>query len=331
MSDPLISVVMPVLNGRPFLASAAESLLRQTYTNWELVLVDDGSTDCSLELASKAVGEKLVSVRHDRSLGVAQSLNDGLEKANGQYIARLDSDDIAEPERLRAQVRELTETQSAMTFNWYTYIDRRDRRVPSPRLSSRIGQADLAAVLILGNPLCHPGLAYDRNRVELTYPTNQQFEDYWLWMDKALSYTLSVTPTPLTRWRLHGGNQSKVKTSIGHRLLAPKLEEFSAAQGVYINLATAELLLDPNSRPMSLADLNAVSLVHDRVVTRLQSAGARTLAHNQIAGWALRSLSGAGISREVRAMLLRRRSRDLAAIVPGALWRRLQRRIAESS
>jgi len=104
VQSPLVSVLMPVRNGQATLDLALRSIRGQTYANWELLLIDDGSSDRSVAIA-RALGDARIRVFEDGQwLGLAPRLNEGIDAAQGRYIARLDADDVAYPERLAAQV-----------------------------------------------------------------------------------------------------------------------------------------------------------------------------------------------------------------------------------
>lgn len=102
----LVSVVLPFYNA-PHLNEAIESVLAQSYSNFELLLVDNGSTDHSKSLAEKYACDQRVKLLNEPKRGVVHAANKGMSFANGNYIARMDADDIAYPERLELQVREL--------------------------------------------------------------------------------------------------------------------------------------------------------------------------------------------------------------------------------
>lgn len=107
---PRVSVIMGVYNCGKTLESAVESILRQTYTNWELILCDDGSSDNTYELAGKYAEqypEKIILLCNERNRKLSGTLNRCLEKAGGELIARMDGDDISRPERLEKQVQYL--------------------------------------------------------------------------------------------------------------------------------------------------------------------------------------------------------------------------------
>jgi len=103
LSGPLVSVVLPVRNGEIFIRDALDSIRHQTLEQWELIVVDDGSTDGTLELV-KAVPDSRIRIIRNSGAGLASSLNAGIQVARAQHIARLDADDTASPERLELQL-----------------------------------------------------------------------------------------------------------------------------------------------------------------------------------------------------------------------------------
>jgi glycosyltransferase involved in cell wall biosynthesis len=107
MSSPLISVILPFLNGGPAFAPALQSILQQTYSHWELLLCDDGSTDGSLELARNLRDPRVTVWSDGKTKGLAARLNECIARAQGPLIARMDADDISYPERFARQVEYL--------------------------------------------------------------------------------------------------------------------------------------------------------------------------------------------------------------------------------
>jgi glycosyltransferase involved in cell wall biosynthesis len=105
---PMVSVVMPMHNAQPYLAEAIESILDQSFTSFEFIIVDDGSTDDSALLAREyAKGDRRIQVHGRERAGIVGSLNYGLEQARGRYIARMDADDRCDPRRFEMQVARL--------------------------------------------------------------------------------------------------------------------------------------------------------------------------------------------------------------------------------
>ncbi|MEP7225551.1 MAG: glycosyltransferase family 2 protein, partial [Actinomycetota bacterium] len=104
---PLVSVLLAVSNGEHYLRAAIESVLRQTISDLELIVVDDGSTDETPEILAAVDDPRLQVLRNEGRLGLAVSLNRGLDEARGRYVARLDADDIAFPRRLERQLQRM--------------------------------------------------------------------------------------------------------------------------------------------------------------------------------------------------------------------------------
>lgn len=107
MNKPLVSVIMPVFNGGRFVAAAIESILNQTYENWEFIIIDDRSTDATAKTLRRYLqkDKRIMVSRNRKRLYLSGSLNRALALAKGQYIARMDADDISLPERLGKQVQ----------------------------------------------------------------------------------------------------------------------------------------------------------------------------------------------------------------------------------
>ena len=102
-SEPIVSVVLPVYNGKSYLRESIESVLAQTLVDLELIVVDDGSTDESGEVAACFEDERLVLLRHEENLGLVAALNTGIEAARGRYVAIQNADDVSLPDRLELQ------------------------------------------------------------------------------------------------------------------------------------------------------------------------------------------------------------------------------------
>jgi glycosyltransferase involved in cell wall biosynthesis len=105
--NPLVSVVMPVYNCARFLPESIGSVLAQTYSNFEFIIIDDGSTDGSASIIKEYTDPRIRFVHNSRNLGLAPSFNIGVREARGQYIARMDADDISRSDRFILQVHYL--------------------------------------------------------------------------------------------------------------------------------------------------------------------------------------------------------------------------------
>ena len=106
INTPLISVIMPVYNSEAYIESSVESILNQSYTNFEFIIIDDASTDKTYDRLLKLIkiDKRIVLVKNKRNEGVTKSLNKALKIAKGKYIIRMDADDWSYPNRFKLQV-----------------------------------------------------------------------------------------------------------------------------------------------------------------------------------------------------------------------------------
>ncbi len=124
--DPLVSVILPVYNGAEYVGAAIESALTQTYRHLEIIAVDDGSSDLTLEILTQyAAQDSRIHVVTQRNGGVARARNRGMAEANGDFIAPLDADDLWVPEKISRQVQQLqlAGEQTGLVYSWWVWID----------------------------------------------------------------------------------------------------------------------------------------------------------------------------------------------------------------
>ena len=118
MSD-LVSIIMPSYNTAKFIANSIQSVLMQTYQYWELIIVDDCSTDNTDEVVAKFKDSRIRYIKNDVNSGAAVSRNRALREAKGRWIAFLDSDDLWHPEKLEKQIKFMLETGYKFTYTDY--------------------------------------------------------------------------------------------------------------------------------------------------------------------------------------------------------------------
>lgn len=123
----LVSIIVPVYNAEKYIRETMDSVLAQTYPHWELLLVEDGSSDGSVDVIEEYIAEKGESrirlIRLPSNLGAARARNKGLEEASGRYIAYLDADDLWTPEKLEHELRFMEEKGAAFAFTGYEFAD----------------------------------------------------------------------------------------------------------------------------------------------------------------------------------------------------------------
>lgn len=184
-NNPLVSVVMPVFNALPWLQEAVDSILSQTYQNFELIAVDDCSTDGSLDVLKDYARRdtRVRVIENVTNSGVPATLNSGIEQSQGDYVARMDADDISDPQRLELQVEHLeNHTQCGIVGSWiYRMRQKGDVRLKTfPERDS-----DLKLMLMFECCFSHPAVMIRKSVLQdLPYVYDEHFrnaQDYELW------------------------------------------------------------------------------------------------------------------------------------------------------
>jgi len=143
MSTPLISIAMPFYNSERTIGASIRSILLQSHSNWELLLCDDGSTDASREMARAFNDPRIVVWGDQQRLQLGARLNECLDRASGEYVARMDADDIAYPQRLEKQLRFLADHPDVdLTGGWAVIFA--DSGAPFGKRNNPVAHADIA-------------------------------------------------------------------------------------------------------------------------------------------------------------------------------------------
>jgi glycosyltransferase involved in cell wall biosynthesis len=218
MGTPSVSVILPYRNGAQTLNAAIASIAVQTSRDWELLLIDNASTDGSAEIAQqRAAEDRRIRSLYEPLIGIAHALNTGLAHAQGRYIARMDADDIAHPERLARQVAYLgahpeigvlgtctafaTTVEKSSGMRWFT--DWQNAIItPHAHYVKRFVDA----------PLAHPTVMFRRELIDAfgTYDTGPLPEDHelWLrWMHGGVRF--AKLPDELLTWNDHAHRLSR--------------------------------------------------------------------------------------------------------------------------
>lgn len=213
-TSPRVSIVMPVFNASKYLRAAIESMLAQKFDDFEFLLLDDASTDDSFDIArSYASSDSRVQcLRNEENRGVSQTLNRGWDMARGDLIARMDADDISEPERLEKQVRFLDEHHEVVACGaWAMDIDTHGHHI-APRIVPH-GQR-LKYFYWRPSPLIHPAAMF-RNWPDVRYdgalPAAQDFD---LWLRLGARARLDNLPEYLLRYRVHEASISATRSDL---------------------------------------------------------------------------------------------------------------------
>jgi glycosyltransferase involved in cell wall biosynthesis len=229
-----VSVLMPFYNAAPYFAAAINSILQQSFTDFELLLLDDGSTDGSLKIAQSFADnhQSIKILRNETNQGLVYTRNKGLEAAKGQYIACLDADDIALPQRLAKQVVFLDKNRSiALLGSFAGYIDKNDKQfhVETPKTTAN----SLGSWLLFQNCFIQSSVMFRRHCLEnLRYRhLFPPAEDYDLWVQIAYRFAVANLPEVLTLHRKHDTNISKTlatqQTQNSEKILLYQIENLN--------------------------------------------------------------------------------------------------------
>jgi hypothetical protein len=234
--NPLVSVLLPVYNCPKYVGVAIESILNQTFEDFEFLIIDDGSNDETPEVLKRYNDPRIRHIRHE-NCGLAGTLNVGIELALGKYIARQDQDDISLPERLERQFSYMEQHSDCALLGTWAQIMEGDRLVDRfhrhPTAPSAIQYA-----LLLNNPFVHSSVIF---RTELarrlggytTDPSRQPPEDFEFWSRIARVATIANLPEILLHYREVPGSMSRQGPSpFRSRLIKICSENLSVESGV---------------------------------------------------------------------------------------------------
>jgi hypothetical protein len=207
-AKPLVTVLLPVRNGSAHLSEALESIFAQTFRDFEVLVIDDGSNDGTPEILRGVRDPRLRVVTHAKNIGLVPTLNEGLDLARGALVARQDHDDVSHPERLRKQVAFLRENpEHVLVGTEAIQTDVHGRaafRLLRPRTSETVRW-----YLCFDNAFIHSSVMFRREVVVREfggYASSFHSEDYALWSRIARSRETANLAEPLLEYREHGSS-----------------------------------------------------------------------------------------------------------------------------
>jgi len=222
--NPKISVVMSVYNGEKHLRESIESILNQTSTDFEFIIVNDGSTDASPQIIKSYDDARTRIINNKKNIGLTKSLNKAIKEARGEYIARQDADDISLPNRLELQLEFLEKHPEVALLGTGIYVinengDEIEKRImhPNPKKS-----------LLKGNRFIHGSVMFRKSVIDELGAYNETLkysQDYELWLRMSKKYNVRNLTAPLYKLRMHRGSilSKKVEEQQMYAVLARKL------------------------------------------------------------------------------------------------------------
>jgi glycosyltransferase involved in cell wall biosynthesis len=250
---PTVSVIIPSYNHEAYIAECLESVLNQTYQDFEVVFTDDGSTDRTVEIIKRFDDARITLFRHAENKGACVAANNCLQHAGGKYVAMLSSDDAWHPEKLEVQVRYLNEhPEHAAVFSRVDWVDESGRLIPERRfrygdvfnVANRTRFEWLGYFFENGNCLCHPSSLVRREcyaQVGAFNPALAGLPDLDLWIRICLKYEIMILDQKLIRFRRIGDQSNasgeSLSTGIRNRF------EYSQLLNHYLQIRKPEELL----------------------------------------------------------------------------------------
>jgi len=268
---------MAVHNGEPYIRESLQSVLDQTLTDFELLVVDDASTDATVEIVMGLDDDRIRILRNDGNLGQVPSLNLGLPEARGEYVARLDADDACLPTRLARQVEILdAQPHVGVVGTWMDAVDERGRLLGRLQKTLEDYVDFLYHTLIMRVYVSHPSAMYRRDPVlalggydEATGPA----EDKDLWRKLALGrFEARIVPELLVRYRLHDQQLSQTQADYQRHVDGASQDRFLEQLAPGASATAVRLLLAGDSEAWSHdphESLQGVELVLTGARTRL--------------------------------------------------------------
>jgi glycosyltransferase involved in cell wall biosynthesis len=234
--NPMVSVLIPVYNGIPYIIETLESILKSTYNNFEIILVDDGSKDSSKNTC-RAFERKFPRIRFfsfEDNQGMDAALNLGIKNAKGKYIARINQDDIMMPDRLEKQVKFLEENPDHTAVGGQINLFTNDNP-EFDKISFLLTDEEIKSKWMMFSPYADPTVMYRKDAVLKTPGYNEFFwpaDDVHMWYMLGSIGKLANLPDVVTRVRWHAGagsiqshKRQIIKTWSVHQWAAEHIEK----------------------------------------------------------------------------------------------------------
>lgn len=217
LNNPFISVIMPVYNSEHYVKDAIESILNQTYKNFEFILVDDASTDSTFEILKeyKKKDKRIILLENKQNLGVTKSLNLALTKASGKYIIRMDADDWSYPNRFELQVDIMENNPEVVVSGSYVEVCDANLKTLYVR-KYHLSNKEIRKHIFRYSPFAHPATIWRTNilKKERYNEMLTTCQDYELYFRVGKFGKFMNLDKPLLKLRLHDRSMSVLKNDL---------------------------------------------------------------------------------------------------------------------
>jgi glycosyltransferase involved in cell wall biosynthesis len=216
---PQISVVMSVFNTEKFIKAALESILNQTFKDFEIVLINDGSSDKSMDIVAQ-YDDPRIRIVNQTNHGLVYSFNKGVDLARADYIARMDADDISLPSRFAKEHKWLeSNPKRGLVGTFFCYMDEETSTPTEVVMTAPTKHIDLVRMMHIVNPFGHGSIMMRKSAVLGVGGYRDEYEpaeDYDLWRRIAMEWEIGQIPEVLYLWRFHPGSISRRKSDISN-------------------------------------------------------------------------------------------------------------------
>jgi len=240
---PTVTVLMPVYNGEKYLKESIESILTQTYTDFEFLIINDGSTDSSKFIVSSYNDTRIRYIEKEKNTGIVDTLNYGLDLASGKYIARMDCDDISLPVRLEKQVIFMDNNPDVgISGTWaQTFGELSNNDVWKYPESHK----DISCALMFNSVLVHSSVIMRKSYLQqykLTYKTDYIYaEDYDFWVNANACFKLANIPKVLLKYRISYNSTSHSSKNSENKLESTRKVRINCFKKYSINLTAEQI------------------------------------------------------------------------------------------
>ncbi len=283
---------MPSYNtDKIMLKEAVDSILRQTYKRLELIVIDDGSKEPVIDVLD-IKDDRLKIIRNDENKGIVYSLNRGLEYATGEYIARMDADDISDETRIEIEVDYLENNKDVDVVSTYA----RTFGIRNTLYKSETSPEGIRAELLWKNPIIHPTVLMRASLIRndfIKYSMENNSEDFDLWSRIVYQYNkkIAVIPKPLLQYRIHETQITQTKThelKIGEKSI---ISENMRALGVKLDQMEYNLYTKARNEEITRwNDLRDLYFVFSKLLKQLQYQEMRQVLKKRYAKELLKNL-----------------------------------------
>lgn len=233
MDQPIVSVLMPAFNAEKYIAQAVDSILQQSFHHFELIILNDGSTDGTSQIIGGMNDQRIRVIHLDQNQGLVKARNRLVDEARGKYLAFLDSDDVAMPDRLQRQVDFLERGGADLCGSAYYSLYESKGQTKSSK--ERYTDADIRALITISSPLCNPAVM---GKAEIfkrfPYSAGKDYaEDYSLWAQLALAgCRFANLKEKLITYRIHEKQTSQVRNSETNVVFEKSRQEYLLGLGI---------------------------------------------------------------------------------------------------